>query len=393
MKRRSRPTRLLGIWAAGFLASCRGSVTPAAEEASAGAQLEASDPERSEEPAASDDPERLAKLAEDEHGESASPQVDADADADVDADAEDDADADDDDDDADPRGFEPDDVDSVAHVKRVMLPKSARAGLGTDHLGLDNVFWAKNFDERLVVETIYADDAEFQALMVGVEEAERAGRPPKPVRTHPALVTFSPGETLQVVGPDGPHTWGLEGFSVAYGASEGYLLAYFGKQSRRVSTALVLRTERVHPGAALRSPSGRRADAALLASARGWVGTDPVGARLKASHVTSMPIGGPKGAGRLVAVSVRLDVENPDEEDYPGHWSGLVVEGAGGERHAVMEPKRRLHEVQVVGLADLDGDGIDAIVFHTDDVHSGYTYLAVWDGKAYRSLRLTGSGG
>ena len=102
--------------------------------------------------------------------------------------------------------------------------------------------------------------------------------------------------------------------------------------------------------------------------------------------------GAPGGEGQLVTVSVLLDVENP-EDDYPGHWSALVVLDPEGGTYPVVRPQRRGHELQPAYLVDLDGDGIDAIVFRSDDVHSGYTYLAVWDGSAYRNLRLTGSGG
>ena len=111
-----------------------------------------------------------------------------------------------------------------------------------------------------------------------------------------------------------------------------------------------------------------------------------------ASQVRRAPIGAPGGEGQLVAVSVLLDVENP-EDDYPGHWSALVVLDPEGGTYPVVRPQRRGHELQPAYLVDLDGDGIDAIVFRSDDVHSGYTYLAVWDGSAYRNLRLTGSGG
>ncbi|MCA9651720.1 MAG: hypothetical protein H6712_10570 [Myxococcales bacterium] len=293
----------------------------------------------------------------------------------------------------DPRGFTPVDIDSVAHVEEVTLPATGRAALGIDTLGLDDVYWAERRDDRLVIDTMYFDEAELEAMVEPVAAAERDDRPPPPPQARPpGLVTFRPGESMQVIAPGERVTWALRAFSVELGASNGYLLAYFGKESRRVPEALVLRTKEAHPGAVLRAPRTTPADAALLAVVRGWVGADPVATRLDASQVRRAPIGAPGGEGQLVAVSVLLDVENP-EDDYPGHWSALVVLDPEGGTYPVVRPQRRGHELQPAYLVDLDGDGIDAIVFRSDDVHSGYTYLAVWDGSAYRNLRLTGSGG
>jgi hypothetical protein len=293
----------------------------------------------------------------------------------------------------DPRGFTPVDIDSVTHVQQVTLPEAGRAALGIDALGLRDVYWAESYEHGLAITTTYYDQAELEALLGPVAAAEENEGPTPPPQTHPSgLVTFAPGQVMRVIAPGKRASWPLRAFSAELGASDGYLLAYFGKQSRRVREALVLRRDQSHPGAALRALRATPADATFLATARGWIGSDPVAARVGPSHVSRAPIGAPGGPGQLVAVSIMLDVEN-SEEDYPGHWSALVVLDSKGELHPVVPPQRRGHELRPAYLVDLAGDGIDAIVFHSSDVHSGYTYLAVWDGAAYRNLRLTGSGG
>ncbi len=305
---------------------------------------------------------------------------------------------------SDPAGLEDSDApvdpdefnaDKVEHVTEVALPAERAAILGRKRLTLRDVYWGGRIEGRVIVDTLHFDDAEFEAILAATEAGELAAEvadplPPR-IEEHPALVTFRAGETMTVIGPRRIQSLGLESFFASAGASEGNLHAFFEPSKNPPKQSLVLRGP-ADGTARLREPVSVSRSKAIVAEAKRQIAGDRSASRLSRSNVTAMKGGFPVAESRLVTVVVSLRPEDPDNE-YPGYWAGLWVQEPGGRVLSVVAPRRRSQRIDVRHLVDIDGDGVDEIVFQTDDVHSGYWYLAVWDGKAYRNLRLIGSGG
>lgn len=292
-------------------------------------------------------------------------------------------DADDDEDDRAP------DVDGVPHVDRVELSEARRNALGVDHLGLDDVYLVERND-GLVLSTLAMDDRELVAIADELEAiAERTGGDPPWIREHPALVTFTPGQTMTVVSSAGVARRRLREFSAYRGASEGHLLARLEGSHSGPARAIALRGS-AHPEARLRTPKPARPSEAVLAEVRGQVGDPVLADRVQPRDLEVVPIRFRSKGSQLVVLSLYLDEV---DDEWTAELSGAFVREPDGQVHVLVPIRRRHQPVDLDFLVDLDGDRIDEIAFRTDDASCGYRYLAVWDGQAYRNLRLEGSGG
>lgn len=281
------------------------------------------------------------------------------------------------------------DVDGVPHVDRIELPEPRRAALGVDHLGIDNVYVARN-DEGLVIDTLYFDPTEFTTIADDIEAASEHTEGMGWIREHPALRTFRPEQRLTVVTELDSRRAPVVEFLAYRDANEGSLLAKFEWTGTVPAQGLVLRGS-THASAKLHAIVTRRPSPAIMKILRRKAAPTGLGSQLRPKHVTVSEIGFRSAGSRLVVVNLYREEE--EEDMFLSHLSGAFVWEPDGTTHPIAPVRVRHQPVQISYRVDLDGDGLDAIGFRTDDASNGYQYLSVWDGAAYRNLRLQGSGG
>lgn len=291
---------------------------------------------------------------------------------------------------------EPRSGDGIDAYERV--PSSERriaAGPGVA-FDVEHVFWAEAEGATLVLDVIHFQPREFGPLARACEAAltkaaetdeedddERARFMP----SHRALRSFRKGEPLTAVGPEGRAAVTATGFCGEYGASDGHLTVRLEPRPGAAEAAVVVRGA-VDADARLRVPeAATEPSPAVVAELERIRSLARSKRRMKTS---TMELRAAAAGSQLVSVSI----PRRDEEDaYPG-FSGLVVVEPSGKVHALVAPGRRAHQLDVHHLVDLDGDGVDEVVLTTDYFEtSGYTYLAVWNGRRYALLRLAGDGG
>jgi hypothetical protein len=278
-------------------------------------------------------------------------------------------------------------VDKVTHTTCIILPAPQAKALSRQQLAQSDVMTTTVLWDRLAAETMHAEEDEFVAIMRRTEA--NGDRLPTAIDDDPSLVTFRPGERLTIVSTLEPRRTRARFFAAF--AGDGQFFAFVDELADPLRPSLAVRGT-VSPTAVLRAPVTGASTPRDLAFVEAALGAKVPRTRWSQKNlsVAELSLGGE--IARLVAFALSLDYEDPDA-DYPGYWSGIWAEQADGTRHVVVKLRRRLHDLGVEHLVDLDGDGTDEIVFHSEDGHSGYTYLAWFDGRTYRNLRLSGSGG
>lgn len=233
--------------------------------------------------------------------------------------------------------------------------------------------------------------------------ADEHGQPDGIGATFPATAKLPPGFATGDEWVIATTTGEKRGKAVGYGAYGGASEAHFivvldtpatgltAKASDWVGPIPSLRETRpidmaTGPGKALfgriKAPMAKAAEPA----ARAALGRKPI----KAEHVSVIEGRFPNGFTHLVALTRPLA---PAEEIGSDHVGGLLLADATGRVEAIVPPTMTINSDSFLFLVDLEGDGIDEVIYDDSYYEGSYTLLLTWTaaGKAeHRSL--TGDG-
>jgi hypothetical protein len=134
----------------------------------------------------------------------------------------------------------------------------------------------------------------------------------------------------------------------------------------------------------------RRLEPAIVAA------TDPSalaalkGKRLVAEHLTVVEGRFPNGSTYLVSLTRPV----ADEEEFDSdHVAGLLLADATGRIEAIAVPGMTFDSYEVHYLVDLEGDGIDEVVYDSSYYEGSYRVLITWDAAGKPVQRTLGGDG
>lgn len=218
---------------------------------------------------------------------------------------------------------------------------------------------------------------------------------------------FAIGDEWYVVGAKGLDVGKVVGFGASGGASESHWMIVLGDVPEGDSslawpkadgdpskTAILAKPGKLAP----KSPEGSAALEAVRKALPGLLDADATkvmkGKKLRRKHVRIWTPRTPVADTVLVQVNVPID----DEEEGPeAHVAGLLWVDAKGTVTALSKPSFSLDREDVEHFVDLDGDGVDEIVFDRSYYEGSYSFLAAYEkdasGKgAWTTYQLGGDG-
>ena len=187
--------------------------------------------------------------------------------------------------------------------------------------------------------------------------------------------------------------------SIDSGAGEDHLYVRVKGTPKVAGPGLVVVGGKVGTGAKLRKVEAVAASKALSKAAQGKLVKElrakttekrSKKAVAKARLIKHTTVVKGKLSGGVVGVAA-LTV--PQGKAFDGYLSAFVLVGEDGRVVAVVKaPELGLERLQVEYLVDIDGDGIDEVVFDESYYEGSYLRVLFWDGKTVRTETLTGDG-
>lgn len=152
--------------------------------------------------------------------------------------------------------------------------------------------------------------------------------------------------------------------------------------ARRVDTSngpgLELALQIKAPIVATAEPAARRA-----------LGRKPIAPR----HLAVFAGRFPRGFTHLVALVRPLAREEDVGTDATDHVGGLLLADATGKVETVIPTKMTIDSAEVLYLVDLEGDGIDEVIYDSTYYEGSYRMLLTWDAASKPVLRTLGGDG
>jgi len=121
-------------------------------------------------------------------------------------------------------------------------------------------------------------------------------------------------------------------------------------------------------------------------AARRALGRKPIATK----HLTVFAGRFPRGFTHLVALVRPLAREDDVGTDHVG---GLLLADATGKVEAVIPPKMTIDSAEVLTLVDLEGDGIDEVIYDSTYYEGSFRMLLTWDAASKPVLRTLGGDG
>lgn len=124
-------------------------------------------------------------------------------------------------------------------------------------------------------------------------------------------------------------------------------------------------------------------------AARRALGRKPMATK----HLTVFEGRFPRGFTHLVALVRPFAREQDVGTDATHHVGGLLLADATGKVEAVIPTKMTIDSAEVLYLVDLEGDGIDEVIYDLTYYEGGYRMLLTWDAAGKPVLRTLGGDG
>ncbi len=281
----------------------------------------------------------------------------------------------------------------------VAIAGSAPPAAGTAGAGL---YWAEVARDapRTLIDV---NDASGEALTKLVAESETAERIEN---TLPSNAELPPGFAVGDPWAVATTTGAKHGKAVAFNAYGGSMEHHFIVMIDTIADGLAARSG-TWPGPVPTLSAARRVDtsnspglelveritapivATAKPSARRALGRKPMASK----HLAVIEGRFPRGFTYLVALVRPLVREQDFGNDATRHVGGLLLADATGKVEAIIPPELTIDITEVLYLVDLEGDGIDEVVYDSTYYEGGYRMLMTWDAAGKPVLHTLGGDG